>query len=417
MRDIEDLFKESLKEHELPYNKEAWSKMNEKLDARNSGTSNGFKWILGAAGAALIVSTYLFMGTNETPDKVQAEKIQTKEKESVETNNKIQIEATKQSEIEVAKQEINEERSVHSTIVTDCCDEVVKEPIAKEINIETTSETVLQQPVYREVAQNPSSKEEGKSSLRFSTPKDHCLNQEFSYSNTNKEMIYILSPQENIEEIAANETLEIKLDEKGRYQIGSTGPEGAFIAAVSFMVHEAQSVQLSADDYLNFENGLPELSVQAFSDNKLSWYINKQKSARSSKKENFYLFNKGSYAIKAVSKDVNGCQSSDAVSFYVEKNYNLLAVNAFTPNSFDDRNTTFMPFALTTRNTPFKMIIIDPSNGAVIFETTSASQAWQGINKNTGELVKENTSFVWKVILQNPEPGESPEYMGTVVRL
>ena len=417
MRDIEDLFKESLKEHELPYNKEAWSKMNEKLDARNSGTSNRFKWILGAAGAALIVSTYLFMGTDEAPDKVQAEKIQTKEKESVETNNKIQIEATKQSEIEVAKQEINEEPSIHSTIVTDCCDEDVKEPIPKEINIETTSETVLQQPVYREVAQNPSSKEEGKSSLRFYTPKDHCLNQEFSYSNTNKEMIYILSPQENIEEIAANETLEIKLDEKGRYQIGSTGPEGAFIAAVSFMVHEAQSVQLSADDYLNFENGLPELSVQAFSDNKLSWYINKQKTARSSKKENFYLFNKGSYAIKAVSKDVNGCQSSDEVSFYVEKNYNLLAVNAFTPNSFDDRNTTFMPFALTTRNTPFKMIIIDPSNGAVIFETTSASQAWQGINKNTGELVKENTSFVWKVILQNPEPGESPEYMGTVVRL
>ena len=63
MRNIEDLFKESLKDHELPYNKEAWSKMNKKLDARNSGSSNGFKWILGAAGAALIVATYLFMGT------------------------------------------------------------------------------------------------------------------------------------------------------------------------------------------------------------------------------------------------------------------------------------------------------------------------------------------------------------------
>jgi hypothetical protein len=63
------------------------------------------------------------------------------------------------------------------------------------------------------------------------------------------------------------------------------------------------------------------------------------------------------------------------------------------------------------------MIIIDPSNGSVIFETTSASQAWKGINQNTGELVKENTSFVWKVVLQKPEKGESPEYMGTVVRL
>ena len=415
MRDIEDLFKESLKDHELPYNKEAWSKMNKKLDAGNSGSSNGFKWILGAAGAALIVATYLFMGTSEAPQKAQAEVLQTEKEESVETINETQIEATEQSETDIVNQEVEKEGSV---VIIDCCDDiVVQESSNEETNVEPLAETELQQPVYREVAKNPSSTLESKAPLRFSTPKDHCLNQAFSYSNTNKEMIYVLSPQENIEEIAANETLEFKLDEKGIYQIGIFNQEEEFTASVSFKVHEAQSIQVTADDYLNFENGLPELNVQAFSDNTLSWYVHNKKVAKSGKKENFYLFDKGSYAIKAMTKDANGCQSSDKVSFYVEKNYNLLAVNAFTPNSFDDRNTTFMPFALTTRNTPFKMIIIDPSNGAVIFETTSASLAWQGVNKNTGELVKENTSFVWKVVLQNPEQGESPEYMGTVVRL
>ncbi len=414
MRDIEDLFKESLKDHELPYNKEAWSKMNKKLDARNSGSSNGFKWILGAAGAALIVATYLFNGTNEVPKRSQAEVLQTEKEESVETNHEIQIEATEQSETDLLSQEVEEE---HSVVVIDCCDDVVEEPMHEEINANPITETELQQPVYREVAKSPSAKGESKAQLRFSTPTDHCLNQEFSYSNVNDEMIYVLSPQENLEEIPTKETLELKLDEKGIYQIGTLNQEEEFIASVSFKVHEAQSIQVTADDYLNFENGLPELSVRAFSDHALSWYVNNQKVARSGKKENFYLFDKGSYAIQAMTKDANGCQSSDKISFYVEKNYNLLAVNAFTPNSFDDRNTTFMPFALTKRNTPFKMIIIDPSNGAVIFETTNASQAWQGVNKNTGELVKENTSFVWKVILQNPEPGESPEYMGTVVRL
>ena len=415
MRDIEDLFKESLKDHELPYNKEAWSKMNKKLDAGNSGSSNGFKWILGAAGAALIVATYLFIGTSEAPQNAQAEVLQTEKEESVETINEIQREATEQSETDIVNQEVEKERSV---VIIDCCDDiVVQESLNEETNVEPLAETELQQPVYREVAKSPSSTVESKAPLHFSTPKDHCLNQAFSYSNTNKEMIYVLSPQENVEEIAANETLEFKLDEKGIYQIGIFNQEEEFTASVSFKCHEAQSIQVTADDYLNFENGLPELNVQAFSDNTLSWYVNNKKVAKSGKKENFYLFDKGSYAIKAMTKDANGCQSSDKVSFYVEKNYNLLAVNAFTPNSFDDRNTTFMPFALTTRNTPFKMIIIDPSNGAVIFETTSASQAWQGVNKNTGELVKENTSFVWKVVLQNPEQGESPEYMGTVVRL
>jgi hypothetical protein len=92
-------------------------------------------------------------------------------------------------------------------------------------------------------------------------------------------------------------------------------------------------------------------------------------------------------------------------------------VNAFTPNSLDERNTSFMPYALTKRDAAFKMIIIDPSNGAVIFETMNVNQPWTGINKNTGEVVEGNKSYVWKVVLQNPENGESPEYMGTVVRL
>ncbi len=415
MRNIEDLFKESLKDHQLPYNKEAWSKMNKKLDSKNSGSSNGFKLILGAVAAALIVSTYLFTRTSESPDKVQAELLQTEKEESVEINDEIQKETTEQSKIGLIKLEAEKE---HSVVITDCCDDItVQESLNEETNVEPLAESELQQPVYREVAKNPLATEEGTAQLRFSTPNDHCLNQEFTYTNTNKEMIYILSPHENIEEIGAKETLELELDEKGRYQIGSVGPEGEFSEAVSFMVHEAQSIQVAAEDYLDFENGLPELKVQAFSDNTISWFINDKNVSRSSKKENFFLFDKGSYAIMAMTKDANGCQSSDKVSFYVEKNYNLLAVNAFTPNSFDDRNKTFMPYALTTRNTPFKMIIIDPSNGSVIFETTSASQAWKGINQNTGELVKENTSFVWKVVLQKPEKGESPEYMGTVVRL
>ena len=76
-----------------------------------------------------------------------------------------------------------------------------------------------------------------------------------------------------------------------------------------------------------------------------------------------------------------------------------------------------MPYALTKRDAAFKMIIIDPSNGAVIFETMNADQPWTGINKNTGELVEDKKSYVWKVVLQNPEKGESPEYMGTVIRL
>ena len=63
------------------------------------------------------------------------------------------------------------------------------------------------------------------------------------------------------------------------------------------------------------------------------------------------------------------------------------------------------------------MIVIDPADGAILFETSTADQPWDGIDRNTGKMVDENKSYVWKVILDQPESNEKPEYLGTVVRL
>ena len=72
---------------------------------------------------------------------------------------------------------------------------------------------------------------------------------------------------------------------------------------------------------------------------------------------------------------------------------------------------------MTQRDTPFHMIVIDPADGAILFETSTADQPWDGIDRNTGKMVDENKSYVWKVILEQPESNEKPEYLGTVVRL
>ena len=139
--------------------------------------------------------------------------------------------------------------------------------------------------------------------------------------------------------------------------------------------------------------------------------------ALNKEKNSFNLFKKGNYQIAMSNVDINGCVSKSVTNFWVEEDYNLMAVNAFTPSSWDSRNTHFLPYALTKRDSPFKMIIIDPSDGAILFETSSADMPWDGIDRNTGEMVDENKSFVWKVILENPESNEKPEYIGTVVRL
>ena len=76
-----------------------------------------------------------------------------------------------------------------------------------------------------------------------------------------------------------------------------------------------------------------------------------------------------------------------------------------------------MPYALTERNTDFSMLIIDPTNGVTLFETSDATNGWNGTNRTTGQLVDANKAFIWIVKLKNPLPGEKSEYKGTIVRM
>jgi hypothetical protein len=101
----------------------------------------------------------------------------------------------------------------------------------------------------------------------------------------------------------------------------------------------------------------------------------------------------------------------------IPSDYNLLAVNAFNPQSQDSRNSTFMPYALTIRQTPFSLIVLDPDNGGLVFETKDAGNAWDGIDRRDGKLVPGNKAYIWKVVIQRPIQGEKGEYRGTIVRM
>ncbi|NBR15098.1 MAG: hypothetical protein EBU01_11050, partial [Crocinitomicaceae bacterium] len=109
-----------------------------------------------------------------------------------------------------------------------------------------------------------------------------------------------------------------------------------------------------------------------------------------------------------------GCETTETKTFISKDDYNLLAVNALNLNSNDNRNNTFMPFALKQRNTPFKLIIIDPNDGGIVFESSDASFAWEGIDKRDGKKVNPKKAYIWKVTLLSPEKGEKSEYKGTI---
>lgn len=417
MRDIEELFKTSLKDHELPYDENAWSQMSKRLDAKNGVASSNLKWFIGAASVVAIVATYLFVTAEETAKTPINKHSQTEtEKKNVLHPSKEDL-SKEDSSVVSLNVEAKSPENINITISRD----EKKNQLIEGLELDIIEEQIISDliaPVYREVELTGlSDNHESQVKLHFNKMGNQCLNSTISYSNTNEKSIWLRLPSSELIEMSAKSNTNLNLSQKGMYLIGNIDNANEFITSTSFRVDPAQEIQVSAADYVDFENGLPEFNVQAFAEGEVSWKLNNEPTSKSGKKETFNLFDKGNYSIEGELTDINGCKSKAQVTFYIEKNYNLLAVNAFTPNSFDNRNTTFMPFALTKRNTPFKMIVIDPINGAVIYETSNSDQAWDGVNKNSGELVEKNKSFVWKVILQQPEKGESPEYMGTIVRL
>ena len=417
MRDIEELFKTSLKDHELPYDENAWSQMSKRLDAKNGVASSNLKWFIGAASVVAIVATYLFVTAEETAKTPINKHSQTEtEKKNVLHPSKEGL-SKEDSSVVSLNVEAKSPENINITISRD----EKKNQLIEGLKLDIIEEQIISDliaPVYREVELTGlSDNHESQVKLHFNKMGNQCLNSTISYSNTNEKSIWLRLPSSELIEMPAKSNTKLNLSQKGMYLIGNIDNANEFITSTSFRVDPAQEIQVSAADDVDFENGLPEFNVQAFAEGEVSWKLNNEPTSKSGKKETFNLFDKGNYSIEGELTDINGCKSKAQVTFYIEKNYNLLAVNAFTPNSFDNRNTTFMPFALTKRNTPFKMIVIDPINGAVIYETSNSDQAWDGVNKNSGELVEKNKSFVWKVILQQPEKGESPEYMGTIVRL
>jgi len=170
-------------------------------------------------------------------------------------------------------------------------------------------------------------------------------------------------------------------------------------------------------DAINYEDGTPRIHVTAETmASDLIWNVNGTVINKKNKSFDLLAFKGQTYTITAEGQ-LDGCKSSETIKITANEDYNLLAVNAFNPQSRDERNATFMPYALTIRDVQFNMVILDPDNGAVVFKSSDAQNAWDGIDQRTGQMVPANKAYIWKVVLQETLPGEKSTYSGTIVRI
>ena len=243
-----------------------------------------------------------------------------------------------------------------------------------------------------------------------------CLGESISIVNTNDVNLTLLDPNGLKTIVKANKTIAITPEIDGKYSIEYS--ENAQLTSKSFNVVPLPKPDFSIDDQNSYENGLPSINVSATTSGySYTWDLENQKGSVFGKDISVHYFNKGSYKVSLTIQGTNGCKGTETKTIHVDDDYNLLAVNAFDPSSNDIRLNSFMPFALTQRNVDFNLIIIDPKDGAVIFETNDATNPWKGIDKRNGQMIEANKAFIWKVVLKNPVKGEKSEYKSTIIRL
>jgi len=432
---IEELFKQSLQGHEMPYNPDAWKAMSSKLDAVKpvAKPSSNLKYYFGAAGigAVAIASYFIFTGgdtTMDTKDPVAQEtpltKTSSEKTESTSSKNEGTLgNSTGASNSNETNGTVNGQSSdqgssgINPSINTSNLNNTSSDGSTRTIITGGVPEpTVTPQNDPNPNGQNPKdeSTQAVSQKMKMPTVSDLCLNEETTITNQNNREIYVLDALNNvIQTIPANKAIVFKPTKVGSYSLGYKN-DGAMQFASGFVVNRIPDAHFTVDLINKYENGLPATHVQAIG-GQGTYVWSAEGQSLSGDEGDLRFYNKGEQVI-TLTVDNGQCVTSAEKTIYVENDYNLMAVNGFTPTSSIAENRTFIPYALTQRpEVNFQMTIIDSRDGGIVYQTSDASLPWDGVDIRSGRR-NENTPqvYVWKVVILNPAPNEPSEYRGTV---
>ncbi len=415
MNKFEENIKQSLENFEVPYDPKAWEKLSKKLDQKenksNQKPTKGFNNFLFVGASTLIVAGIYFIATqksttlpkttkeiavseNNGPQKINIStgeiEVNTKNtKTAIKTNNE-KKELINDEKIHLSNQKVFNKTEKKESIVNN-------ETLTETNNLKTS----LTQNIEVEIPK---------------TKSIYCENEFIIISNTNSIPLYLINEKgRKMYKIPANAVNKYNIKESGRYEW--LNEENGNKTYKAFEIVENPNSNFSMSSELEFTDGIPKINCSTSSNATTTQWLLNSKFITSNKDFTIAIFTKGLNSISLKVENNAGCKSTTVKTMNVEDNYNLLAVTGFEPNHHDSKRNSFIPFALTVRNIPFKMVIIDPKNDKVIFETTDSSKPWDGIDQTTNEMVPENTTYIWKVTLFKTEKNEKSDYVGKITRI
>lgn len=437
---MEQSFKDSLQQHQYPYNPSAWTAMKSKLDvAKPVAPKSNFRYYAAAVGiTAIAVASYFVWKSNETPannNNQESELVESDASNKSTTKTTYTSQHANTVDADGVHEELNHSQNAVSEggssmdnspesapeAAVNEFDEITREPIViPEIGTPAPVEIidiVLEDVVGEHPEMHINENDENLTSpdkMRMPfVPNQLCLNDNITLENKNNRYIVIQDSHGDNFTVAPGEKRTFNAAYAGKFILGFYA-DNAFNETKAFNVQKAPQVEMLLDDDIKYVNGLPTTKVNV-SGNAESVVWTSGRQAYTSNDADFHFYKQGNHTITLTAS--NGvCKTQVSETVYTER-YNLLAVTGFNPYDSDPRNNTFIPFALTERNTNFHMIIVDPRNGEVVYETNDANRPWDGTDMRTGKIDSDVATYIWKVTLENPEPGEPAEYKGTITKL
>lgn len=419
-KNFEDLFRESLESYELPYDASAWTSLEKNLPSKRK--FNFLKWAFGGAAVLLLIGLASLIRYNNTADDSKTN-LPLTENNSSESKNETKTEN---------KTKLTEKTSSEKTVLNSPEEYIKSKKIEGNNNQLNTSNITITPMDYspfnvKNINENitfenksVTSKEEETYKIQLPSFPSKCQGDKFEIMNKVGHTLVLVLPSGK--KITANEgeTLSHTLHENGNYTVyyANKSQSTHILEEKTFVVNKSPLLDLQLADALDYETGLPVLHCEcSTNESNVNWYLNGKTCASTSDlKNDLVMFDKGPNIIDLSVKNELGCEAKTSRVFQVQEEYNLLAVNSFSPSSHDVRRINFMPYALTKRNTPFVLTILDADNLGIVFTSNDASHPWDGIDRRTGNLIPLDKAYIWRVTLSSPNKGEKSIYKGTIVR-
>lgn len=404
---LEDKIKNKLAEHEEVFDPKAWDQLASKLDAKMpvSSTSSKWSWIAASVAIIAIVTGVILVNskdekvtsqTNVVTQNLEEKSIENSTEKVVATKENIQddfLATTEKSVVNETKSKALQTEKVTSPVISEKV--ATETPIANkvfEVHTPVVEKTAVDKEISRKgspvMAVCPSDENKVIESYLKSYKVKNELNQEVRLKDG-----------------------ELYPNTSSSYSIlNGKGEEIAFVNVIK------TKLDVVASDLI-YENGLPQIPVTIKSDLSNLKLVVDGKSVSVGKEAFVPAYLKG--AKQFTIEGSNGqCIVKETFKVDVAEDYNLLAVNAFNVNSSEDKNKTFLPYALVERNEAFEMQILDPKTGDILFTTNSINHPWDGRDYRTGELVAPNKRYVWTVRLSEKANFETKNvYQGAIMRV